>query len=72
MPDRPEDFVSAEYRADLAALEREVNSDIEKPPPVAMQLVPLGVLSALIFFAWYLKKLKLIKSGLHKKRDDDC
>lgn len=69
--ERSEDFVSAEYRAEVGAHEEPQVDDIEAPP-LAIQLVPLGVLAGLFVTWYYSKRAKRIKSGLHKKRDEDC
>lgn len=69
---RSEDFISAEYREEVlvALVEDEYIDDVESPP-LAMQLLPLSVAAALVA-AWYSKRKKRIKSGMHKKRDEEC
>ena len=62
-----EDVVTAEHRA-LFAPQRKVV--LEQPPRFPFELFPIAAGTA-IFAYWYRKRSELIKSGKHKKDDND-
>jgi len=67
----PEDFVSAEYRAELFPSKSGGDDDdnVVVLPPLAFQAFTLMLIVGMAA-AWYGRKVRRLRSGYHKKTDD--